>query len=76
VSGRRPHAKTLRVSGGSTDGWTVSAFGPDGRPLGFVYRVSTGEVWLRDGDEFRLAPGASVEDGWIALRVESTEPPS
>jgi hypothetical protein len=63
--------RRLRVIGGSLDGGTVPAFDPDGRLVTFITRGTTGEVWVRDADEARFLPGASVEDGYIAI----TRPP-
>jgi hypothetical protein len=69
VSGR----ETLRVIGGSMDGETVPALDPDGCPFGYMSRPSTGEVWLRFGDDLRLISGAEVMDGYIAFT--NGEPP-
>lgn len=76
MSGRRPRIpptrhRRLRVIGGSLDGGTVPACDPEGRLVGFITRGTTGEVWIREGDEARFLPGASVEDGYIAI----TRPP-
>lgn len=57
----------LKIIGGSQDGETVPMRGADGRPLVYVYRSSTKEVWLRDGDALRYIPGASLEEWGIAF---------
>jgi len=60
--------ETLRVIGGSMDGQTVPAFDPDdGRPVDYMTRPATGEVWIRFGEALRLIPGAEVMDGYIAI---------
>jgi hypothetical protein len=59
--------KSLQIIGGSMDGRRIPANREDGKPLGYVYRSSTDEVWLRHGDTLLLVPGGSFENGQVVF---------
>jgi hypothetical protein len=61
--------ETLQIVGGSRDGETMPAV-VDGKPLAYVCRSSTGEVWLRYRDRLVLTKDATVEDGVVCFRGE------